>query len=72
MAVAAVFDIHIERKPVAPMKPSMTLFGEVPMILIRFNAILRWRFEFSTTTAMISPPRNTITTLLIYISTTIF
>ena len=71
-AVAAVFEIHIDKKPVAPMKLSMTLLGDVPMILMRFRAILRWRFEFSTATATISPPKNIITTLLMYFPTTVF
>jgi hypothetical protein len=47
MAVAAVFEIHSERKDVMSMEPNMSHFGSDPKNKRTFNAILSWSFEIS-------------------------
>ena len=57
MAVA-VFDIHIDRKAVANIKPSYIRAGLTPVNMSIFNAILLWRFHFCIARATINPPIN--------------
>lgn len=58
MAVAAVLEIHMERKAVVTMKENMTRAGRVPIRSSRESEIRRWRPEFSTAMAIIRPPMN--------------
>ena len=41
MTAVAVFETHIDRKPVAIMNPAITIVGLVPMALTVSNAIRR-------------------------------
>jgi hypothetical protein len=58
MATVAVFEIHIERKAVVDMNPSMIIFGEVPIRRRILRAIRLWRPECSTPMAIMRPPKN--------------
>ncbi len=57
MAVA-VFEIHIEMKPVASMNPSTRRRGLVPTTRMIWSAIRRCRFHRCIDIAMINPPRK--------------
>src|SRR5690625_473954 len=57
MAVA-VFEIHIDRNPVAIMNPRMIRFVFVPIMEIIVKAIRRCKFHFSMSKAIINPPMN--------------
>ena len=72
IAVVAVLEIHIDKNAVANIQLSIILLGDVPIISIIFNAILRCKPDVSTPIAKINPPRNIIVTLLKYCMATIF
>ncbi len=52
----AVFDIHIERKAVAIMKPRIIFRTSVPIRLMIDRAMRLWRFHLSIAMAMMKPP----------------
>ena len=58
MTVVAVLDIHMLKKAVARLKPSIIPVGLVPVILIRLSAIRRCSFRFSMANAIMKPPIN--------------
>ena len=58
MATVAVFEIHIDKKAVVVMNPSMIILGDVPTRMRILSAIRRWRPECSTPMAIMRPPRN--------------
>ena len=57
ITAVAVLEIHIERKAVATIKPSMIFITSVPIKLIIFNAILLCKFHICIAIAIIKPPR---------------
>ena len=63
MTAVAVFEIHIERKAVAIIKPRIILDFFVPTILMIFKAILLCSLHFSIAIAKINPPTNRKTNL---------
>jgi hypothetical protein len=58
ISVVAVFDTHMERKPVAIISPSTMRFGSTPTRRRVRSAIRRCRFHFSMAMAIRKPPRN--------------
>lgn len=64
MVAVAVFEIHIDRKAEASMKPSTILSGPPPTVAIIVNAIRRCRFHFCITRAMMNPPIKSTMVLL--------
>ena len=72
IAVVAVLEIHIDKNAVANIQLSIILLGEVPIMSIIFNAILRCKPDVSTPIAKINAPRNIIVALFKYCITTDF
>ena len=62
----AVFDNHIDRKPVATMKPSTSRWGWPPMTRSTWRAMRRCRCHFSTAAAIMKPPMNSRITQSMY------
>ncbi len=56
MTAVAVLDTHIDRNPVAIMKPATTIVGLVPMARTVRNAMRRWRFQRCIASATRKPP----------------
>ena len=55
IAVAAVFEIHIDKKAAGSIKLKMSIRGDVPTTRIVFKAILLCKLTCSTAIAIISP-----------------
>ena len=58
ITAVAVFDTHMDRKPVAIMNPPTTPPGLVPMARTVTSAILRCRFHRCMARARMNPPMN--------------
>ena len=58
ITAVAVFDTHMEMKPVAIMKPAIIGPGRSPMMLSVTSAMRRCRFQRCMARAMRKPPRN--------------
>ena len=58
ISVVAVFDTHIDRKPVASISPSTIRRGCTPTRASVASAMRRCRFHFSIAMAIRKPPRN--------------
>ena len=70
MAVAAVLEMKTERRAVTAMTEVMTRNFPGPTSRMMVRASRLWRLAFSTARATIKPPKNIITTLLMYLPTT--
>ena len=70
--VVAVFDIHMERKAVANIKPSKILAGLLPKKIRILVAIRLCKFHFSIANAIIKPPMNKNIRWLKYIAEMVF
>ena len=55
MAADAVLLIHMDKRPVGIMKPSMRSLGDVPVMRIALRAIRRCKLLCSTAIAIIKP-----------------
>ena len=62
----AVLEIHIDKKAVANMKPSITRDLLLPVILIIFKASLLCKRHFSIASAIMNPPTKRKTNLWPY------
>lgn len=58
ITAVAVFETHIDMKPVAIMKPAIIGPGLLPMRLSVKSAMRRWRFHRCIDRAMRNPPRK--------------
>ena len=58
MTAVAVLETHMERKPVAIMKPRTSSFGEDPMATSTHSATRRCRFQRCMARASRKPPMN--------------
>lgn len=58
MTAVAVLDTHMDRKPVASMKPSTSILGLVPTASTVSSAIRRCRFQRCIVRASMNPPMN--------------
>lgn len=54
----AVLDTHMDKKPVASMKPRISCLGEVPTTLTTNSAMRRCKFQRCSANAMRKPPMN--------------
>jgi hypothetical protein len=71
MAVA-VFDIHIDKKEVASIKPNNIRPGLIPNKIRILRAILRCKFQRSMANAIKKPPINKKMRWLKYMAETVF
>ena len=56
MTAVAVFEIHMERKPAASMKPRTIRAGPPPIACIMLSAMRLCRFHFCIVSAIMKPP----------------
>ena len=57
ITAVAVFDIHMDKKAVAIIKPKIIFRTSVPIKLMMFKAIRLCKFHFSMESASIKPPK---------------
>ena len=56
--VAAVFEIHIDKKAVAIINPNIIFFRLLPTLFSIITAILLCKFHFSIAIDKMNPPMN--------------
>ena len=66
IAVAAVFEIHMDKKTVTIITPAISFLWLHPIIIITNKAILIWRLQCSMAIAINKPPIKTIIVSFMY------